>query len=167
VPIQTITVSNTSTSFLSFYNIPQTYQDLMLVLNGRSARAVSSMNSHITWASGQFFSGTVLQGNGSSSTSSRFSNTFDPTNGVIPGASSTSGIFGTSVTDILNYRNSQNFKTAISRWACDINGSGTVGIYTNLVRVTSPITNIDVYKDFADTWAVGTTATLYGIKAVS
>jgi hypothetical protein len=166
VPIGSINiVSNTQAQFLSFTNIPQTYQDLMLVLSMRGARAVSNINFHVTIASGQFFSGTTLYGDGATAASSRFSNGFDPTDGSVPAASGSAGVFGSAVTHILNYSNSSNFKTTLTRWASDVTGGGTTGLYANLVRVTSAVTSLNVYTDFADYWAAGTTVTLYGIKA--
>lgn len=166
VPIGTVNVtSSNSVQFLGFSSIPQTYQDLMLVVNARSARALSTINFHVTSNSGQFFSGTVLFGDGSTAQSSRFSNTFDPTDGFFPAASSTSGFFGSSVSHILNYANTSTYKTTLTRFATDMNGGGGTGLYANLVRSTNAITTLNVYTDFADYWAAGTTATLYGIKA--
>jgi hypothetical protein len=166
VPIGTVTVStNNSTQFLTFSSIPQTYKDLQLVINARSARALSTINFHVTTNSGQFFSGTVLFGDGSTAQSSRFSNGFDPTDGFFPAASATAGFFGTSVSHILNYANTSTFKTTLTRFATDLNGGGGTGLYVNLVRSTNAITTLNVYTDFADYWAAGTTATLYGIKA--
>lgn len=166
VPLGSVNVlSNNSTQFLGFSNIPQTYQDLMLVLNARSARALSTINFHITSNSGQFFSGTVLYGDGSTVASSRFSNAYDPTDGFFPAANATAGFFGSSVSHILDYANTSRFKTTLTRFATDMNGGGGTGIYINLVRSTAAITTLNVYTDFADYWAAGTTATLYGIKA--
>lgn len=166
VPLGSANVlSNNSVQFLGFSNIPQTYQDLMLVLNVRSARALSAINFHITSNSGQFFSGTTLYGDGASIASSRFTNGYDPTDGSIPAASAAVGMFGSSISHILSYANTSTFKTTLTRWASDVNGGGTTGIYANLVRSTSAITTLNVYTDYADYWAAGTTATLYGIKA--
>lgn len=162
VPIGSVNVaSSNSVQFLGFSNIPQTYQDLMLVLNVRSARSgQSAFNFHITTNSGQLFSGTTLYGDGSTAASSRFSNAYDPTDGSIPAAPATAGVFGSAVSHILNYTNTSYFKTTLTRWASDTNGGGTTGIYANLVRSTSAITALNVYTDFADYWAAGSTATL-------
>jgi hypothetical protein len=166
VPIGSLSMAtNVSAQFLSFTNIPQTYQDLMLVLNVRGARALSSINIHITTNSGQLFSGTTLFGDGATAGTSRFSNGFDPTDGSVPAGTGLAGAFGSAVAHILDYKNTTNFKTTLTRWASDVNGGGTTGIYANLCRVTNAITTINVYTDFADYWAAGTTATLYGIKA--
>lgn len=166
VPLGSVIVgSNTSTQFLQFNGIPQIYKDLQLVVNARSARALSTINFHITTNSGQFFSGTVLFGDGSTAQSSRFTNGFDPTDGFFPAASAAGGLVGSAVAHILDYTSTSRFKTTITRFATDMNGGGASGVYANLVRSTNAITNVNVYTDFADYWAAGTTATLYGIKA--
>lgn len=169
VPIATVTVnSSTGTTGLTFLNIPQTYQDLELVVFGRSARAgLSGMSYHVTIGSGQLFSTTWFVGDGSTITSSRSTSAYDPTDGYIPGVTGLSGAFGIGVTHILNYANTSYFKTTITNGASNQSSTSTGyrSLFVNSQRFTAAVTGINVYTDYADVWAAGTTATLYGIKA--
>jgi hypothetical protein len=112
---------------------------------------------------GSNYSFTELYGTGSSAASSRNSSQtsgrFD--NYATP---STTGMY-LLVAQFMNYSNSTTYKTVINR---SNNAGGTYpGVQTNvnLWRSTAAITEIGVSPQFADTWAVGSTFTLYGIKA--
>jgi len=151
----------------TFANIPSGYQDLMVVINARGSRSLTSDNCLIRFnndGSG-INSWTFLQGDGSSATSTRNSsgNSFIVV-GDVPASSATSGIFGSIICHILNYANTSTYKTILSRAACDLNGSGyseeTIGLY----RSTSAINRIDVTQYVG--YTSGSTATLYGIRTV-
>ena len=164
VPIATATPDGTSNNTF-FSNIPQTFQDLMIVCSVRSARAtpLENINIGINGQTG-IYSSTRLIGNGSTATSVRGSNdTYFCYMGTIPAASSTSGIFGSAVFHILNYKSSTN-KTVLSRTAADLNGSGETQLGVGLIRYTSPMTDLFVSTEFTNTTG---TITLYGIRAVS
>jgi hypothetical protein len=169
VPIATYTASGSS-NYIALTNIPQVYQDLFLVINARSSNT-GTTSAYSTWFNAQpssstNFSQTFLDGNGSAGTSGR-NTTSTPTYGVavnFPGASSTSGIFGSAEIHILNYRNTSTYKTILQRSAADLNGSGITELAVNLWQNTSAITEID----FSGTgnFVSGTTLNLYGIRTV-
>jgi hypothetical protein len=164
VPIATAEVAGTSNNTF-FSNIPQTFQDLMIVCSVRSARSgpLESINIGIN---GQTFiySSTRLIGNGSTATSIRGTNDqYFCYMGVVPAATSTSGIFGSAVFHILNYRSNTN-KTILSRTAADLNGSGETQLGVGLFRYTPAISDVFISTEFTNTTG---TITLYGIRAVS
>lgn len=164
VPIATI--SNLS-AVAAFTNIPQGYQDLMLVFNGRTTRAVTTDDCLIRFNNdgAGINSWTVLNGSGSSATSYRNAsgNSFIVA-GTVAGASATTGMVSTIICHILSYANTTTYKTMLSRAANDMNGSGTTQLTVGLYRSTAAITRLDVtqYTGYTAT----STATLYGIKAV-
>lgn len=151
----------------AFTNIPSGYQDLMVVINARGSRSLTSDDCLIRFnndGSG-INSWTFLQGDGSSATSARNTsgNNFIVV-GSMPASNATSGIFGSIICHILNYANTSTYKTILSRSACDLNGSGysqeTIGLY----RSTSAINRIDVTQYVG--YTSGSTATLYGVRTV-
>jgi hypothetical protein len=170
VPIQQI-VATTNTADLTFNNVPQIYQDLMIVFNGRTTGAQTVSNLFIT---GYYVgmptspqSSTHLQGTGVNPvTSYRYSNQDGAYAGIIPGANGTAGYFGSCVGYFFNYANTTANKTFIYHSGSDMNGSGNINLGVNLTRGTAPITQVNVSTFNGSVFfALGTTATLYGIKA--
>jgi hypothetical protein len=64
-----------------------------------------------------------------------------------PGASSTASIFGVAVCDILDYTNTNKYKTVRSLSGHDQNGSGYVTLMSGSWRNTAAITSITILRD--------------------
>jgi len=166
VPIATITPNNAQ---ITFTNIPQTFQDLVIVLSARSAGSSSSgsVEGRFNGDTASNYSYTYLNGSGSSAQSGRGSNATILVLGRSTGTSSASNIFASSISHILNYANTSSNKTVIERGANDENGSGVTEMWVSLWRSTAAITSITMATPGQTNFADGTTATLYGIRAVS
>jgi hypothetical protein len=168
VPIVTVTgTGTTGGEVISLTNIPQTYQDLMLVAN-MTTTSVSGANSitlSFNTGTGNAYSQTILIGDGSSITSSRFTATsvFYPMNNT----NTLSSTFPASmVMHFLNYANTTAFKSVISRVALDKNGSGVTSLHAGEFLSTAAINRITFSSNEANNfWTGATTFTLYGIKA--
>ena len=163
-------VGNGTSNGITFTNIPQTYQDLMIVVNYRSTAAVTLdlLYLYANNVTNGNYSSTLLNGDGSSATSTRLTSDYYGSQcGSTPGASATSGIFGSAIIHILNYTNSSQYKTAITRSASDLNGSGKTQLAVSLLRGTGAITSVSpfVYGNSGNI-ATGSTVTLYGIRSV-
>ena len=141
---------------VTFSSIPQTYTDLVLVANG-----AESANQYVAIRfnsdTGSNYSQTRLYGDGTTAYSDRQTSvTFgrlsagDPTNRFL------------TICSIQNYANATTFKTWLSRSNIDL-----VGAIGGLYRSTSAITAIQVLTVTADTFATGSTFTLYGVKAAA
>lgn len=160
VPIAT---ASSNSGVTTFDNIPQGYQDLRLVISASIASGTSypfiSLNNDGTANA----SHTRLYGNGASAISERRTGDGVWYFGEIPFLTG-STMVGSLIIDILNYSNSVNFKTGISRWAHDMNGSGQTHLTAHLKRTTAPITRLDFGPNSGPFSFY--TATLYGIKAV-
>ena len=154
------------TAAINFTNIPQTYQDLMLVINSRdtTAATVTTLFNYLNNDGTTNYSYTYLDGNGTSASSSRVANTAPFGGAVQIGASATSGIFSSNIMHILNYANTTTYKTVLWRSAADANGSGNTRLTVGLYRSTLGITQ--VYVNPASAFATGSTVTLYGIRTV-
>jgi hypothetical protein len=170
VPIGRVSASILNTTNpMSFINIPQIYQDLMLVVSGRSTLsdmtndfAITINNDYTT-----LYSRNVLQGqNNAISTFRESSNGYYYPRLARTGAGATVGSFGSSITHILNYANTLRFKTILTRASTDINGSGNTTFTSGLYRSTSGINRLDLFSNGGN-WASGSTATLYGIRTIS
>ena len=168
VPIAYYSGNNTS-GVVVFSNIPQIYQDLMIVIKGRSTQSAiwSGINFFLN-ADGTTsnYSRTRLQGDGS--TNSYRDNSSSGAGAAmdcITGANATSGVFSSHITHILNYANTSTYKTMLSRTAMDANGSGYVYLWVNLWRSTSAVSSIQL-NTYSGNYDTGTTIELFGVRTV-
>jgi hypothetical protein len=162
VPIAYQTLSSTSAS-ITFSNIPQKYQDLMIVIYGRLTISGNGIGWQFNGDGSGNYSYTRLGGTGSSTFSDRASNVASFDSGNFPGSDAASGIFGSTIAHILNYANTSTYKTTLTRSASDINGSGYVQEHIALWRSTSGITSISIY---GNNWAAGSSFELFGIRTI-
>jgi hypothetical protein len=78
----------------------------------------------------------------------------------------TANIFAGSVLDILDYSNTNKFKTTRVLDGVDVNGAGGyVELTSSCWRSTSAITSIEIFLSGAS-FATGSTFSIYGIKGV-
>ena len=160
-PIATTTLGS-ATGTVTFSSISGSYTDLILVASGYNAVGdFSGARMRFNSDSGSNYSRTRLYGDGTSGVSSRTANA---TSAVFIGTgwSTTSSNIGNAIAHIMNYSNTTTYKTILNR-ANLANSS----VYTdvNLWRSTSAITSIELSMASPDTFASGSTFTLYGIKA--
>jgi hypothetical protein len=165
VPIASVVLSADAGS-LNFSVIPQTFQDLMIVaqLRDTNASVTPVFFNYMNNNGGSVYSATQLTGDGSSVSSGRISNQSIMGIGLQTGSSATAGVFSANTIHILNYKSS-TFKTIIYRDAVDNNGSGATRLSVGLLRDTNPLTQFSF--NAAAQFVAGSTATLYGIRAVS
>lgn len=158
-PIATTTLASAA-STITFSSISSGYTDLRLVLMG-TATAALTPRIRLNGDTATNYSNTFLYGDGTSALSARTTNsTFF---NVTYNTSWSSTIPAMVTTDIFSYAGSTN-KTALTTASVDQNGSGSVERIVSLWRSTAAITSITILSS-ASTFAAGTTATLYGIKA--
>jgi hypothetical protein len=154
-PIATTTLgSNTaSVSFSSFSG----YTDLILVMNCKLVSGSQTGMLRFNSDSGANYSFTYLQGNGSSALSGRATGTTFAIAGFFDNANYT-----ISTTHIMNYANSTTYKTTLDRRGPVSTIAGAdVSLWSN----TAAITSLSIAPENGDTWASGSTFTLYGIQA--
>jgi hypothetical protein len=163
VPIATSDMNGATTAF-GFSNIPQTYEDLMIVASMRSSDSAAAgwiINNN---AGGMTFGTTVLSGNGASASSARgTSMSYGASYAGALGNAATS-TNSTMIAHFLNYTNASTKKTWLQRTASDLNGSGSTSIEAFSNSVVGAITSIACSTANGSVFWTGT-ATLYGIKA--
>lgn len=145
---------------VTFSSIPQTYTDLVVVINAFSS-ATSDLYLTFNGDTGTNYSRTVLWGTGASAGSVRSSSA----NFI---ALTYYGRIwdnqGTSVhtANIMNYSNTTTNKTVLARASSQQEGvDESVGLWSS----TAAITSITFDLVSTRTFSVGSTLTLYGIKA--
>lgn len=145
----------------TFVNIPNTYTDLILVQNtSLTAPAIGCIRvGSGSIDSGTNYSQTGLSGNSGGAASGRTTNATVWRTDL---AHMTSG-WGVYITQIMNYANTSNNKNCIQRY--NNVPYGAVETIVGLWRDTNAINQIKVFLDRAESYLVGTTFTLYGIKA--
>lgn len=156
-PIATTTLGSTSNT-ITFSSIPSTYTDLRISFVGLASANYIRTRLRFNSDTGSNYSFTFLAGTGGAvitSTSSGISYIQADTEGIITAQPSFYSF------DIFSYAGSTN-KTCLTTCNEDKNGSGQVGRFVGLWRSTSAINSVTIYCS-SSTFAVGTTATIYGI----
>ena len=145
--IATTTVSGGSVASVTFSSIPQDYTHLQIRTTLRHTNADTDNNIYIRFNSDTTtnYSNHNLNGNGSSATSGGQATMYPPYVFRAPGASSSANIFGVGIADILDYNNTNKFKTVRSLTGHDQNGSGLVLLFSNNWRSTAAITSITLF----------------------
>lgn len=163
--ISTTTVG-TAVASVSFSSVSQTYTDLVLVCAARTSRAATSDNLIVRFNSDStaIYSSTNLFGDVNGIGSARSSNDTSCVWSYIPSASQSAGRFGVATMNIMNYANTTTQKTTISSSG---NYAAQLELTANYYRSTSAISTITILSATASNIAVGSTFTLYGIKAGS
>ena len=169
-PIATNLVGSTSVNSISFNDIPQGYKHLQLRAFGRTDRVSGNdginirFNSDITGS----YSEQELKGSPSATTVISYIND----TGAAHSAFSTNGgysssIFGSIVLDILDYSNSNKYKTLKSFGGADNNGTGTVGgVYfdSSCWMNLNPISSILITSATGSNFVQYSRFSLYGLK---
>ena len=162
--IASTTLSTTAAS-VTFSSIAADYTHLQIRMIARDTRSVTLEGYTI-----QFNGDTVgnysdhsLYGDGSSAaafanTSATFMSPY-----AIASANATASVFGASVIDILDYANTNKYKTIRSLTGVDNNGSGVIGFSSGNWRNTAAITSVTVGAQVG-TWVAYSSFSLYGVK---
>ena len=153
-----------SASSITFTSIPQTYTDLEIVLSGASTNSSYGLKVRINGDTGTNYSSTLIEGQGSSAFSYRYTNNtaFDAMN--YQAGLPTDGFM--LISRFFNYANSTTYKTVLSRYtaaAYETTFSANLWRGTTGSAVNQPITSISLIA--SGNLATGTTATIYGIQA--
>jgi hypothetical protein len=155
-PLQSIVITNNTTTSVVFAGIDQTYTDLRLV---SSIQTVGNATPTIQYNgnASNIYSQTIMYGSGATTTVASRSgySQIDLTSWAqfVP----TSGSFNLSVMHICNYSNSTTFKTALIRSA----QSNDARIASSVWRSTDPIVSLTIST--GSPFQPGTTFDLYGI----
>ena len=155
--IATQTLSSAAAS-VTFSSISGAYTDLVLVFSGATSTSTSYVSLQYNSDTGSNYSVTLLRGNGTAASSSRYSSITEIYASI--SATNTTDI-NNVIFQIQNYSNSTTYKTSLSR-ANNAGVSTEAGV--GLWRNTAAITSVKVLSP-TNNFATGSTFTLYGIAA--
>lgn len=168
--IATQTVGAGGASSVEFTSIPGTYTHLQIRCIARADRAGNTYEG----VAFQFNSDTAgnysahnLSGDGSSATAEAAANASNMNAVLISAASAGASTFGAGVIDILDYANTNKYKTIRTLGGMDNNGSGIVRFSSGSWRNTNAVTSIKMIATNGSNFVQYTTFALYGIKAAS
>lgn len=160
-PLQVVSVGPSGASSITFSNIPSTYKHLQIRGISFPVSGPDGLCARINGDSGTNYTYHEIYGTGSA-TGTQFET--GKTAILELGGSSSSTIPGAIVMDILDYANTNKYKTIRTLAGTDANGSGTVRLVSNLWLNTNAITSINLYGTSSNL-AQGSQFALYAIKA--
>jgi hypothetical protein len=166
--IATVTVGSGGSSTITFSSIPATYTHLQIRLIGRSDRAGVASGDWITFRfnsdTGSNYSIHGLIGDGASASGTNTINTTSMEAYRVAGAASTASAFGAINTDILDYANTNKYKTLRALGGFDNNGSGFIALYSGAWRSTSAVSTITITPGAGSNFVQHSQFALYGVK---
>ena len=166
VKLQTVTVGSGGAATIDFTSIPQTYTDLKIVLSARTDRASASQDGLLVKLNGSTtgFTYRNLIGDGSAASSSNGSTA---TALRATASTATASVFSNGEFYLPNYTSSNN-KSYSSDNVIENNATAaTQNLYAGLWSNTSAVTSISITSENSANFVQYTTATLYGVKALT
>jgi hypothetical protein len=161
IPMATVTLTSSASS-VTFSNIPATYRDLILIVNGSpSDNSYPAIVSRLNADTGANYSRVRMAGDGSGtgSSSATGQTSLDLASNFGAGSSS-SGRFILSA-QLMDYSATDKHKTVLTRSGTSLDGVEAIaGRWANTGAVTSWVITIT-----SGAFATGTTFGLYGIGA--
>jgi hypothetical protein len=168
--IATVTVGITPQSTITFSSIPSTYKHLQIRFIARCSRAdytVAALNARFNSDTAANYSGHYLGGNGGSAFAYGGANyTFSPA-GLVSGTTVTASTFSGGVIDVLDYQNTNKYKTVRSLAGFNGNASGTgdeINLQSGSWRNTAAVTSIDFTLETAANFLQYSSFALFGVK---
>lgn len=168
--LATVTVSSTAVSSITFAGIPTGYKHLQIRFIARDNRATTGFdNMMMKFNSGASatYSWHRLAGSGTAAASvaSPSSGDISLSEAAIGRANNTSGIFGAGIIDILDYTDTNKYKTIRALHGGDANGSGSIVLTSGLwYGSTNAITSIDFTAENASSFTQYSQLALFGVK---
>jgi hypothetical protein len=164
--IQTYTLTGNQTS-VTFSGISSTYTHLQVRLMARGdasgfndTSVLMQLNSDI----GTNYSFHGLGGDGSSPYTFGSATQANMNVGGVSAASGLASSFGVTVIDLLDYANTNKYKTVRALGGSDRNGNGTVYLHSGSWRNTNAVTAIKIYPGNSTNFVQYSSFALYGIK---
>jgi len=167
--IATVTVGSGGASSVTFSSIPSTYQHLQLRIFAQVTRATYGRGGYsmrVNSDSGNNYSQHDITGNGDAAQTVGYASQSNITLGLL--GTTTSNAFGATIVDLLDYKDTNKYKTIRSLGGVDHNGliagfGGIIGLNSNAWYSTSAISSIVITPDFSPFTQYSSFA-LYGIK---
>jgi hypothetical protein len=171
--IATVTVGSGGSSSISFSSIPGTFKHLQLRIFGRGLSSSAdrvSITVKVNSDTGTNYANHALVGDGSAASGASAisqgvgANNYMAGLSAIVGSTGLASAFGVSIVDVLDYANTNKYKTLRSLTGQDQNStSGRLTFVSGLWQNTAAITTLDLNLE-SGSWAQYSSIALYGIK---
>ena len=166
--IATVTVGSGGSSSIAFSSIPSTFKHLQIRALSRTNRADTNdfLTMRFNSDSGSNYAYHSLYGNGSSAAANDTgTSTGTPWSAVTAGNSAGASMFGAQVWDVLDYQNTNKYKTVRALTGTDQNGTtGRIYFISNLWQSTSAVNAITITATSGTALQEYSKFALYGIK---
>jgi hypothetical protein len=166
--IATATVGSGGTGSVTFSSIPSTYQHLQIRFMARTNRATevtdtvrisyngdTSSSNYTYHEFGGLGSSTFVYGSGAPERNAL---------SMTAASGSSANVFGVGIADILDYANTNKYKTHRNLGGSDNNGSGRVALVSGLWMSTSAVSSIVLTPSSGTLFSEYSSFALYGIK---
>jgi hypothetical protein len=162
-PIATQTVGSGGASSLTFSSIPSTYTHLQVryVAKRNDAFTIISGGVQLNSDTGANYTRHELYGDGASALASAGTGQTAVGTLIYTGTSANASNFGVGIIDILDYANTNKYKTLRLVCGADANGSGTIDFSSGLWLSTTAVNAITFAV--GSNFVAGTRFDLYGI----
>ena len=158
--IASYTLSGGETS-VTFSSIPSTYKHLQVRWSALTSASYSDLAFRYNSDSGNNYTFHGIEGNGSSASGSNTGTGLNNSPIGIGGVSSSTPAVG--VMDLLDYANTNKYKTARSLFGTDSNGAGYIIMRSGLWLNTAAVSTVSVSVP-SGSYGAGSKFALYGIK---
>ena len=168
--ISTQTLVSTSAT-VTISSISQGYTDLVLVTQSRASTTGTydtDIGIRFNGDTSSVYSRTAIYGTGSSAASFRATGEGCIFGAVHPLSSGTANVWGIATYNIMNYSQATTYKTILVRSSCTGASADDTRAVVGLWRATpTAITSLSLILASGGSFAIGSTFTLYGIKAAA
>jgi len=170
--IATVSVGSGGAANVEFTSIPATYTHLQIRCLSQENESPQSSNTsfdnlvmRLNSDSGSNYARHHLNGNGASATAYGAASVTYAYVGISQRGGASNLYFGATIIDILDYANTNKYKTVRALSGADLNGSGNIRLVSTLWQSTDAITSIRISSDSAN-WSLQqySSFALYGIK---
>jgi len=164
--IATTTVGVGGTPTITFSSIPSTFKHLQIRYMARTDRAQLQDYLLLRFNSdtGSNYSYHKLYGDGSAAASGAATSQTSIESAITAGATATASIFGAGSIDILDYADTNKYKTTRTLDGLDRNGSGFVTLTSGNWRSASAVSTITITSYGVANFVQYSSFALYGIK---
>lgn len=166
--IATVVVGSAGAANVEFTSIPATYSHLQIRMIGRLDGAVLGGTGIIRYngdTNSSNYTYHELQGNGTAASAYGSAAPESVQITSLTGTSATASVFGVGITDILDYANTNKYKTQRNLGGFDNNGSGRVILNSGLWMNTAAITSIKITPNVGSNFVQYSHFALYGIRS--
>jgi hypothetical protein len=169
--LATVTVGATSVASITFTGIPSTYKHLQIRGIARGSRATygnDNLNIQFNLDTGSNYSWHKLQGDGSSASAGGNATQTRMTSNALAGSGAPTGDFSAHILDILDYANTNKYKTLRGLDGVDLNGTvaangGVIELHSGNWMNTAAVTSITLFAGDPN-FVQYTSFALYGIN---